>query len=38
MGDPTRASAEKGKILYDKLIEYLVDYLNAFKKLDPALK
>jgi creatinine amidohydrolase len=38
MGDPTRASSEKGRILYEKLIEYLVDYVEAFRKLDPALK
>lgn len=37
MGDPTGASAEKGKLLYEKTINYLVDFVEAFKKLDADL-
>lgn len=37
MGDPTKASKEKGKRLYDKLIEYLVAFIEAFSKLNPSL-
>lgn len=33
MGDPTRASAEKGKILYEKTIEYLVNFVEKYRKL-----
>ncbi len=37
MGDPTGASAEKGKLLYEKTINYLVDFVEAFRKLDADL-
>jgi len=36
MGDPTKASAEKGKILYNKMIDYLAEFMEVFKKLDPS--
>ena len=36
MGDPTGASAEKGKVLYQKVVDYLVDFMETFRKLDPA--
>jgi creatinine amidohydrolase len=35
--NPTVASKEKGKILYNRLIEYLIEFLDAFKKLEPSL-
>ncbi|MGD2200546.1 MAG: creatininase family protein [Candidatus Bathyarchaeota archaeon] len=34
MGDPTKASVEKGKILYERAMEHLVGFVEAFKKLD----
>ena len=34
MGDPTRASAEKGKYLYEKAVDHLVELVEAFKKLE----
>ena len=34
MGDSTKASAEKGKLLYEKTIDYLVEYINFFSKLN----
>jgi len=37
MGDPTEASAEKGRLLYEKALNYLVEFVEAFRKLDPAL-
>jgi creatinine amidohydrolase/Fe(II)-dependent formamide hydrolase-like protein len=33
MGDPTKASAIKGKNLYEEAIDYLVDFINSFKRL-----
>jgi creatinine amidohydrolase len=36
MGDSTKASAEKGKILYEKTIDYLADYINFFSQLKPS--
>jgi creatinine amidohydrolase/Fe(II)-dependent formamide hydrolase-like protein len=36
MGDPTKASAQKGKILYNKMIDYLAEFMGVFKKLDPS--
>ena len=38
MGDPTKASEEKGKVLYDRVVEFLVEFMEAFRKLDPSLK
>ncbi len=35
MGDPTRATAEKGKFLYEKAVDHLVDLVEAFKKVEP---
>jgi len=35
MGDPTRATAEKGKFLYEKAVDHLVDLVEAFRKVDP---
>jgi len=35
MGDSTEASADKGKLLYEKTIDYLVDYISFFSKLKP---
>ncbi len=37
MGDPTRASAEKGEQLYRAALDHLVGFVEAFKRLDPAL-
>jgi creatinine amidohydrolase/Fe(II)-dependent formamide hydrolase-like protein len=37
MGDPTKSSAEKGKILYERAVKHLVRFVEAFKKLDPRL-
>lgn len=36
-GDPTVASREKGEILYNLLMEYLIEFLELFTKLDPTL-
>jgi creatinine amidohydrolase/Fe(II)-dependent formamide hydrolase-like protein len=38
MGDPTRASAERGKVLYEKAVDHLVGLVEAFKALDAGLK
>jgi len=38
MRDPTKASAKKGKILYEKAVEYLVDLVEAFRSLDASLE
>jgi creatinine amidohydrolase len=35
--DPTVASRERGEVLYNMLIEYLIEFLDAFKRLDPTL-
>jgi creatinine amidohydrolase len=35
MGDPTKASAEKGKQLYEKTIDYLVDFVECFSQQSP---
>jgi len=37
MGDPTRASAEKGEQLYKAALDHLVGFVESFKRLDPAL-
>jgi creatinine amidohydrolase len=37
MGDPTKASAEKGELLYKAALDHLVGFVESFKKLDPAL-
>ncbi len=37
MGDPTRASAEKGEQLYKAALDHLVGFIESFKRLDPAL-
>ncbi|MCW3991186.1 MAG: creatininase family protein [Candidatus Bathyarchaeota archaeon] len=37
MGDPTRASREKGKRLYERLVEYLAEFVEAFSRLEPNL-
>ena len=34
MGDPTKATSEKGKYLYEKTINHLVDLVEAFKKVE----
>ena len=34
MGDPTRATAEKGKFLFEKAMNHLVDLVEAFKKVE----
>jgi creatinine amidohydrolase len=33
MGDPKKASAIKGRELYEETIDYLVDFVNAFSRL-----
>lgn len=38
MGDPTRASAERGKILYENAVDHLVGLVEAFKGLDAGLE
>lgn len=35
MGDPTRATVEKGRFLYEKAVNHLVDLVEAFRKVDP---
>jgi creatinine amidohydrolase len=35
MGDPTKATTEKGKFLYEKALNHLVDLVEAFKKVEP---
>lgn len=35
MGDPTKASAEKGEYLYRKAVDFIVEFVEAFKELDP---
>jgi creatinine amidohydrolase len=37
MGDPTRATAEKGKYLFEKTIEHLVDLVKAFMKAETGI-
>jgi len=32
MGDPTRGSAEKGRQLYEKTVEYLVGFVGKMRK------
>lgn len=34
MGDATQASAEKGRIMFERMTEYLVDFVDTFKKMD----
>jgi creatinine amidohydrolase len=38
MGDPTKASGEKGEVLYKKVLEFLVEFMESFKKLKPSLE
>jgi len=35
MGDPTKASAKKGESLYLKAMDFIVDFVEAFRKLSP---
>jgi creatinine amidohydrolase/Fe(II)-dependent formamide hydrolase-like protein len=35
MGDPTRATPEKGRFLYEKAVDHLVALVEAFRKVDP---
>jgi creatinine amidohydrolase len=35
MGDPTKATAEKGKFLYVKAVDHLVNLVEAYKKMEP---
>lgn len=34
MGDITQASAEKGRIMFERMTGYLVDFIDTFKKMD----
>jgi len=37
MGDPTRASPEKGEQLYKAALDHLVGFVESFRKLDADL-
>ncbi|KON31110.1 hypothetical protein AC482_02035 [miscellaneous Crenarchaeota group-15 archaeon DG-45] len=38
LGDPTKASREKGRRLYERLVEYLAEFAEAFSGLEQSLR
>jgi creatinine amidohydrolase len=38
MADPTKASREKGEKYYNRLLEYLIEFMQTFKKINPSLE
>jgi creatinine amidohydrolase/Fe(II)-dependent formamide hydrolase-like protein len=38
MGDPTKASAKNGESLYLKAMDFIDDFVEAFRKLSPNVR